>query len=138
MSNTTNLLVIDDDPALLTGLKAILGREGYSVSTTCHGTNGITLARESTPDLILCDLMMPPPNGFDVLHTLSRDPQTAHIPFIFLTARASEIDKVRGLRSGADDYIVKPFSREELLARIEAVLRRSRRNTLTVEPEAQE
>jgi len=138
MSNITNLLVIDDDPALLTGLKAILSREGYSVSTTCYGTNGITLARESAPDLILCDLMMPPPNGFDVLYTLSRDPRTSHIPFIFLTARASEMDKVRGLRSGADDYIVKPFSREELLARIDAVLRRSRRKTVAVEPGARE
>ena len=104
-----SLLIIDDDPSLLIGLDGVLKREGYKVFTAKHGTMGLEIARDIIPDLIVCDLMMPPPNGFDVLTTLSQDPKTEHIPFIFLTARASETDKVKGLHLGADDYIVKPF-----------------------------
>ncbi len=122
-----SLLIIDDDPSLLIGLDGVLKREGYKVFTAKHGTMGLDIARDIIPDLIVCDLMMPPPNGFDVLTTLSQDPKTEHIPFIFLTARASETDKVKGLHLGADDYIVKPFLQSEFLARIKAVLRRKQK-----------
>ncbi len=124
MENKTSLLLIDDDPALLIGLEGILKHEGYTVFTAKHGNIGIETAREKIPDLIVCDLMMPPPNGFDVLTSLNHDPKTSNIPFIFLTARAAETDKVQGLLSGADDYIIKPFLKEEFLARVKAVLRR--------------
>jgi len=127
MANETSLLLIDDDPALLLGLDGILKREGYKVFTANRGNIGIEIAREQIPDLIVCDLMMPPPNGFDVLTTLSQATTTSNIPFIFLTARATETDKVQGLLSGADDYIVKPFLKDELLARIKSVLRRKQK-----------
>lgn len=122
-----SLLLIDDDPYLLTGLDGVLKHEGYTVFTAEHGNTGIEIAQNILPDLIICDLMMPPPNGFDVLTALSQEPKTENIPFIFLTARASEIDMVKGLNLGADDYIVKPFLKSELLARIKSVLRRKQK-----------
>lgn len=117
-------MLIDDDPALLVGLDGVLKREGYKVFTAKHGSNGLDIAKETIPDLILCDVMMPPPNGFDILKELSQHPKTENIPFIFLTARNVENDKVKGLLLGADDYIIKPFLKDELLARIQSVLRR--------------
>ncbi|HMU94326.1 MAG TPA: response regulator [Anaerolineales bacterium] len=127
MENKTSLLLIDDDPALLVGLEAVLRYEGYRVFTARHGRTGIDIARESTPDLIICDLMMPPPNGMEVLTILGQDPRTASIPFIFLTARTSSTDKVHGLLSGADDYVIKPFVKDELLARVKTILRRKQK-----------
>jgi len=127
-----SLLVIDDDPNLLLGMNAILKRNGYSVRTASRGSDGIHIARTEPVDLIICDLMMPPPNGFEVLDTLGKDPQTANIPFIFLSARTSGEDKVSGLLNGADDYIVKPFQKEELLARIAAILRRKQKISMSI------
>ena len=127
MENKTSLLLIDDDPALLVGLEAVLRYEGYRVFTARHGRTGIDIARESTPDLIICDLMMPPPSGMEVLTILGQDPRTANIPFIFLTARSSSTDKVHGLLSGADDYVIKPFVKDELLARVKTILRRKQK-----------
>lgn len=133
MNNKKNsLLLIDDDPALLIGLEAVLRYEGYQVVTAKHGRTGVEIAREFTPDLIICDLMMPPPNGFEVLTMLSHDPRTANIPFIFLTARTAEADKVQGLLSGADDYVVKPFVKDELIARVKSVLRRKQKANVDV------
>jgi signal transduction histidine kinase len=96
------------------------------VVTATNGTEGLEKARQSVPDLILSDVMMPPPDGFEMRRRMSADPALASIPFIFLTARSSVKDRVIGIRDGADDYIVKPFVTEELMARIEAVLRRVR------------
>lgn len=125
MSDKTRLLIIDDDKALLLGLAETLKRTGnYQVITADNGDLGIKLAKENPPELIVCDLMMPPPDGWAVLKALSEDVLTASIPFIFLTARAGEYDKIKGMNLGADDYITKPFSRDELLARIHAMLRR--------------
>jgi len=125
MSDTTHLLIIDDDKALLLGLAETLKRAGnYQVATADNGELGIKLARENPPQLIVCDLMMPPPDGWAVLKALSEDSLTASIPFIFLTARAGEYDKIKGMNLGADDYITKPFSKDELIARIHAILRR--------------
>jgi len=127
MENKTTLLLIDDDAALLIGLEGILKHEGYTVFTAKRGNMGIEMARDKLPDLIVCDLMMPPPNGLEVLTSLSHDPKTSNIPFIFLTARTAETDKVQGLLSGADDYIIKPFLKDEFLARVKAVLRRKQK-----------
>jgi len=125
MSDMTRLLIIDDDKSLLLGLAETLKREGiYQVITADSGNMGIKLAKENLPQLIICDLMMPPPDGWAVLKALSIDSTTALIPFIFLTARADENDKIKGMNLGADDYITKPFSKDELLARINAILRR--------------
>jgi signal transduction histidine kinase len=123
-NRSQTILIIDDEPALLQALAAKIKRKGYSVITAVDGKDGYTKARENAPDLILSDVMMPPPNGFELRRLLSLDPQLATIPFIFLTARSSVEDRVNGLEEGADDYITKPFETEELLARIAAVLRR--------------
>jgi DNA-binding response OmpR family regulator len=119
-----SVLVIDDDRSLLLGLQAIMKRAGYQVLISSSGREGLELAVEHHPDVIVCDVMMPPPNGLEVRRTLARNPEMASIPFIFLTARVSQADKVHGIEMGADDYITKPFDRDELLARIKAVLRR--------------
>ena len=124
MSANSTILIIDDEPALRMGLAAKIKRQGYEVLTASDGAEGLQMAKTNLPDLILSDVMMPPPNGFELRRILSQDPQLASIPFIFLTARGSVNDRVSGIREGADDYIAKPFVADELMARVEAVLRR--------------
>ena len=124
MHKNSSILVIDDEPALRVGLAALIKRQGYAVITASDGYDGLKKAKDVVPDLILSDVMMPPPNGFEVRRLMSQDPQLASIPFIFLTARTDSVDRVNGIRGGADDYITKPYVPDELLARIEAVLRR--------------
>lgn len=124
MDQTPTILIIDDEPALLMGLAATIRRHGYTVITASDGKDGLQKAKESRPDLILSDVMMPPPNGFELRRLMGLDPDLASTPFIFLTARSNVEDRVSGMREGADDYITKPFSTQELLARIEAVFRR--------------
>jgi DNA-binding response OmpR family regulator len=121
------VLIIDDEKHLLIVLAAFIRRAGYTVLTADNGKDGLRMALESQPDLILCDVMMPPPNGFELKKVLAESPRTAEIPFIFLTARSAASDKVFGMEAGADDYITKPFNDQELLARIKAVLRRSQK-----------
>jgi DNA-binding response OmpR family regulator len=118
------ILVIDDEPNLLIGVAALLKRHGYVVIVASNGNDGLDLAHSSRPDLILSDVMMPPPDGFEVRRLLGIDPELSTIPFIFLTAKAGVEDRISGIREGADDYITKPFNPEELIARIETVFRR--------------
>jgi len=124
MDRNSTILIIDDEPALLLGLAAKIKRQGYQVVTASDGNEGMQRAKEVLPDLILSDVMMPPPNGFELRRLMGQDPHLAPIPFIFLTARSGVEDRVTGIRDGADDYITKPFVTEELFARIEAVMRR--------------
>jgi len=124
MEDKPTILIVDDEPALLLGLSATIRRHGYNVITAVDGNDGLRKAREAMPDLILSDVMMPPPNGFELRRLMSLDSDLVSIPFIFLTARSNVEDRVSGIREGADDYITKPFVTEELLARIEAVFRR--------------
>ena len=124
MENKTTILIVDDEPAIRMGLAATIGRYGYSVITAVNGNDGLLKARQSLPDLIVSDVMMPTVNGFEMKKQMSTDPLLASIPFIFLTARTATEDRVAGIRDGADDYVTKPFVTEELMARIEAVLRR--------------
>jgi two-component system, sensor histidine kinase and response regulator len=119
------ILLIDDEQGLLVGLSAVMKRAGYRVLTATNGSQGAQMAKELQPDIIVCDVMMPPPNGFELKRLLARDPITSPIPFIFLTARSSESDMLYGFDAGADDYITKPFSRNELLARVSAVIQRN-------------
>lgn len=125
MLNTgKTILVIDDEFHLLVGVKALLEREGYKTITSNDSIAGVQMAKDHIPDLIVCDVMMPFMDGFQVRETLNESPSTKDIPFLFLSARISQTDKLRGLTIGADDYITKPFDHRELMARISAVFNR--------------
>jgi DNA-binding response OmpR family regulator len=120
------ILVIEDDPAIRMGLVDTLRAKEYVVRAASRGGEGIALFDEETPDLVILDLMLPDMEGFEVCAKL-KDGQRPDVPVIMLTARGAELDRVRGLELGADDYVTKPFSLMELLARIRVVLRRSQR-----------
>ncbi len=128
------LLLVEDDPTLRQALTFNLTREGYEVTTAADGEAALEAGRSDRLDLILLDVMLPGMSGVEVLRVLRRDGVTT--PVIILSAKGDEIDRVVGLKVGADDYVAKPFSRPELLARIEAVLRRRRRDDR--EPERRE
>ena len=119
MSN--KILIVEDDPNILEVLKYNLGKEGYDTITAIDGVQALELARTNKPDLIVLDIMLPKMSGFEVCRILRKE---MAIPIIMLTARDDEIDKVTGLDLGADDYMTKPFSIRELMARIRAMLRR--------------
>ena len=118
------ILLIDDEPSLLVGLSAMMRRHGYQVISASNGSDGLALTRAMLPDLIISDVMMPTLNGFELRKILSQEPELASIPLIFLTAKGEVVDRINGIRQGADDYITKPFQIDELLARIEAIFRR--------------
>lgn len=120
------ILVIEDEPQMLRNLVTILRAEGFSPIPAAGGPPGIEAARREKPDLILCDLMMPDLDGFAVLGQLRADPETAGIPFIFLTARSDRSDLRSGMNLGADDYLTKPVRVDDLLAAIHARLARFR------------
>jgi DNA-binding response OmpR family regulator len=119
------ILVIDDEPNIVLGLKDSLEFEGFDVLTAAKGKDGIALARAEGPDAVVLDLMLPDVNGYAVCEELRR--HNPLIPILMLTARSQETDKIRGLDAGADDYVTKPFSVNELIARIRAIFRRAAR-----------
>ena len=121
-----HVLVVEDEDALATLLQYNLEKEGYEVAAAGDGEEALMLAEENTPDLVLVDWMLPKVSGIEVCRRLRGRQETANVPIIMLTARGEETDRVRGLDTGADDYIVKPFSMTELFARLRAVLRRIR------------
>jgi DNA-binding response OmpR family regulator len=116
------ILVVDDEPTLVATLKYNLEREGFHVITAGDGESGLSAARDKRPDLIVLDLLLPIMDGLEVCRVLRREMTT---PILMLTAKTEEIDKVVGLELGADDYVTKPFSMRELLARVRALLRRA-------------
>ncbi|MXO61562.1 phosphate regulon transcriptional regulator PhoB [Qipengyuania oceanensis] len=120
------LILVEDDPALSELLQFRFEKEGYSVRATPDGDEALVMAREDQPDLMILDWMIEGTSGIEVCRRLRRDKLTSHLPIIMLTARESEDDRVRGLEIGADDYLTKPFSPRELLARVAAVMRRIR------------
>lgn len=124
--SAAKLLLVEDDPALAELLEFRFRNEGYDVRTTPDGDEALILAAEDIPDLVILDWMVEGTSGIEVCRRLRRDKQTAHVPIIMLTAREAEDDRVRGLETGADDYLTKPFSPRELLARVAAVMRRIR------------
>ena len=142
------VLVIDDEKDLLELVGFNLQREGYSVLTTADGREGLELARRQRPDLAILDVMMPGVDGLEICRALRADPRTSRIAVIMLTAKVSEADRVVGLELGADDYVTKPFSPRELVARVKAILRRSmppqppprviRLGALAIDPERHE
>lgn len=122
---TRTILVVDDEPGIVTIARDYLDRAGFRVVTAGDGPNALRLARSERPSLLVLDLMLPGMDGLDVARTLRGDPATRALPIIMLTARVEEADRLIGLELGADDYITKPFSPRELVARVRAVLRRA-------------
>jgi two-component system phosphate regulon response regulator PhoB len=123
---TPYVLVVEDEDALSTLLQYNLEKEGYDVAVAGDGEEALILVDERQPDLVVLDWMLPKVSGIEVCRRLRSRPETRNIPIIILTARGEETDRIRGLDTGADDYVVKPFSMTELTARIRAVLRRIR------------
>ena len=121
MSNRGDLLVVDDDPKITSLLRRALSTEGYEVRTANNGSDGLARVRERQPDLVVLDLLMPGMGGLEVCRRLREE---SDLPILILTAKDETEDRVQGLDSGADDYLVKPFALEELLARVRALLRR--------------
>ena len=127
----SDILVIEDDPGIARIVSLYLERDGHRVTAIGDGLAGLRAARESTPDLIVLDLMLPRLDGMEVCRTLRAE---SDVPIIMATARVDEEDRLAGLDSGADDYILKPFSPRELAARVRAVLRRTARQTAAAGP----
>ena len=119
------ILIVEDEAPLVTLLRYNLEREGFAVLDAQDGEEALAVAREQKPDLVLLDWMLPLMSGIELCRQLRRNPETRALPVVMLTARGEEGDKLRGLDSGADDYVTKPFSPSELIARIRAVLRRA-------------
>lgn len=122
-STKAHILVVDDDPRITDLLRRILAYEGYSVAVAASGHDALTRSLEHAPDLIILDIMLPGIDGFEVARRLRAAGD--NVPILMLTARDAVPDRVKGLETGADDYLVKPFAHEELLARVKAMLRRN-------------
>ena len=118
------ILLIEDEPDIAEVLQYNLQKEGFQVELASRGDAGLEAVRRDSPDLILLDLMLPGLDGLEMTRLLKRDPATAHLPIVMLTARSEEVDRIVGLELGADDYISKPFSPREVVLRVKAVLRR--------------
>ncbi|HRC77850.1 MAG TPA: response regulator, partial [Kouleothrix sp.] len=122
---TRTILIVDDEPGIVAIARDYLDRAGFRVVTAGDGPSALRLARAERPSMLVLDLMLPGMDGLDVARALRGDPATRTLPIIMLTARVDEADRLIGLELGADDYITKPFSPRELVARVRAVLRRS-------------
>ncbi|MFD1703270.1 phosphate regulon transcriptional regulator PhoB [Methylopila henanensis] len=123
---TPRVMIVEDEEALALLLRYNLEAEGYAVEAVARGDEAETRLREATPDLILLDWMLPGLSGIELCRRLRTRPETERLPIIMLTARGEEAERVRGLATGADDYVVKPFSVPELVARVRALLRRAK------------
>ena len=122
----SRVLIVEDEPDIRELVVHHLKREGYQVSAASSGEEALRQVQAAPPDLVILDLMMPAMNGLEVCRRLRQDPSTVSLPIVMLTAKGDEVDRVLGLEIGADDYVSKPFSPRELLARIRAVVRRAR------------
>ena len=129
-SSTAKILVVEDEPAQLELLRYNLEKEGFDVSAAKDGEEGLLLADEEEPDLIVLDWMLPNLSGIEVCRQLKRQERTRNTPIIMLTARGEESDRIRGLDTGADEYVVKPYSINVLMAQVRAMLRRTRPSTM--------
>ncbi|BBF81328.1 MULTISPECIES: phosphate regulon transcriptional regulator PhoB [Asticcacaulis] len=126
MSVKPYIIIAEDEDALSTLLQYNLEKEGYEVGVAIDGDEALMMINERQPDLLVCDWMMPKVSGIEVTRRLRAQTETRNLPIVMLTARSEETDRIRGLDTGADDYVIKPFSMVELVARIRAVLRRIR------------
>ncbi|NIY73955.1 phosphate regulon transcriptional regulatory protein PhoB [Marivivens donghaensis] len=126
MSSEPHVLIVEDEPAQREMLAYNVGAEGYRVSTAANGEEAILMIAEDEPDVVILDWMMPNLSGIEVCRRVKSRPETREISIIMLSARSEDVDRVRGLETGADDYVVKPYSVNELLARVRSQLRRTR------------
>lgn len=131
----TTILIIEDETNLRENIRLLLQLEGYETVGAANGVEGVEVAREVLPDFIVCDVMMPKLDGYGVLMELQREPATATIPFLFLTARAEHADRRQGMELGADDYLTKPFDNDDLLAAIQSRIKK--REIITKQQEQQ-
>ena len=122
----TRVLIVEDEEALATLLEYNLGKEKFDVTLAADGEEGLLKIEENPPDVVILDWMLPKISGIEICRRIRSKPETRNIPIIMLTARSEEADRIRGLETGADDYLTKPFSTNELIARVRAVLRRIR------------
>ncbi|MBL8573030.1 MAG: phosphate regulon transcriptional regulator PhoB [Hyphomicrobiaceae bacterium] len=127
------ILVVEDEDALSVMLRYNLEAEGYAVETVANGDEADLRLRETTPDLVLLDWMLPGLSGIEICRRLRGRAETERLPIIMMTARGEETERIRGLATGADDYVVKPFSVPELMARVRAILRRAKPETVTTQ-----
>jgi len=125
-----HIIIVEDEEDILELLRYHLTREGYSVTTAANGEQALKIIAQKMPALVLLDLMLPGLNGLEICRSLKKDPQTAAIPIIMVTAKNEESDVILGLELGADDYIMKPFSMKVLVARVHAVLRRRKQSVV--------
>jgi DNA-binding NarL/FixJ family response regulator len=141
------LMLVDDDPNLIVLVKDYLEFRGYDVLTAENGRQALELLQKTIPDLIICDVMMPEMDGYTLVEHIREDPRTEWVPVLFLSAKGQSQDKVKGLTTGADVYMVKPFEPEELVAQVESSLKQASRlikhqsqndnNTTTIKPRRQ-
>lgn len=116
------ILIIEDNPSVLRATSYILEKEGYEVLTAVDGLEGLRMAKEENPDLLILDVMLPGIDGFEVCHQLRAGSQTVHLPILMFSAKGQEADKVTGLKVGADEYLTKPVERSVLISKVEALL----------------
>ncbi|MEB3225544.1 MAG: response regulator transcription factor [Synechococcus sp.] len=121
------LLLIDDDPNLILLVRDYLEFRGYNILTAANGTEGLQILETTTPDLIICDVMMPEMDGYDFIQNVRQNPEISWIPVIFLSAKGQLQDRIKGLNQGADVYLTKPFEPEELVAQVESSLNQAQR-----------
>lgn len=119
-----NVLVVDDEPNILLSLQFLLKQKGYEVRTAINGEEALKALAEKVPDLVLLDVMMPKPDGYEVCQKIRATPAWKNIPVVMLTAKGREVEREKGLAMGADDYVIKPFATQELVAKVQAILER--------------
>ncbi|HSH14370.1 MAG TPA: response regulator [Desulfurivibrionaceae bacterium] len=119
---TKNVLIVDDEPNIVLSLKFLITQEGYEVRTAGNGEEALRALANRVPDLVLLDVMMPKPDGFEICHAIRSTPAWRDIPVILLTAKGRDLERQKGLAMGANDYITKPFSNKDLVAKVQAIL----------------
>lgn len=119
---TKNVLIVDDEPNIVLSIKFLITQEGYEVRTAGSGEEALRALAKQVPDLVILDVMMPKPDGFEICQTIRATPAWRDIPVIILTAKGRDVERQKGLAMGADDYITKPFATKELVAKVQAIL----------------
>jgi DNA-binding response OmpR family regulator len=127
-TNVSNILVIEDDYSVARTIERSLRGDEYRVTLASRGEKGLYIARQNRPDLVILDIIMPDMDGYQVCRTMRSDPYLAEVPVLFLTAKVKNQDKIAGFTVGADDYLCKPFNVDELILRVQAILRRTKKN----------